>query len=221
MWLAEILFGHSRPAPPPALLACADAAPTPEPPADSDGVASDDCADSGAALEPVLSCCASGARSAPALSDSAAVPVAGSAPALIPGAGDNPRRAGWLLRPNYKPPEHHSPRAHAQQILAWLQTGDKRGRSGDILHPEMLEIHSDMCAELNWAMRPWDPIGAELRRLTTGDHKPYVWVRENGVKRRLRVYPIPGVTPSNIIELRSGASNEEPSAVPEQERRAA
>lgn len=91
--------------------------------------------------------------------------------------------------------EDHPPEAHARRLLAWLRDGGNRGRQGDILTPEMLEIYQEMCMEILWRERAWNPIAHELTRLTTG-RKVYCWIRDNGRRRRVRVYPIEGVTDS-------------------------
>ena len=51
---------------------------------------------------------------------------------------------------------------------------------------EMREIHLEMCIEMRWAIRPWQPVAVELRRLLGGE-KSYVW--RDG--QRLRVYRMP------------------------------
>lgn len=104
------------------------------------------------------------------------------------------------------PLEHHPPEAHARALLAWLQTGDRRGREGEILFDEMIAIYREMTMDLGWAERPWKPIAIEFTRLTTG-RKVYAWVRTGAhLKQRLRVYPVPGVSDTRLEQLRAEQS---------------
>jgi hypothetical protein len=55
----------------------------------------------------------------------------------------------------------------------------------------MVEYHREMCRRLAWQPGPWNPVAAELRRLT-GGRKTYAWFKlEDGRPHRLRVYEIP------------------------------
>ncbi len=76
------------------------------------------------------------------------------------------------------------PADHARALLAWLQ--GPGGRSGTIFASELLEIHRDLCSELDWELVGWGAVGRELRRLI-GTPKEYA--RFDG--RRVCVYRIP------------------------------
>ena len=86
-------------------------------------------------------------------------------------------------------PERLPPTEHAKRLLAWCQQEDG-GVTGEVLAEDLIAIHAEMCGEQGIAWRPWNPVAAELRRLTTG-RKDYRWVVRDGVRHRLRVYFIP------------------------------
>lgn len=130
----------------------------------------------------------------PVQSGTAAEPGGTGGTALVPQA---PR-----LKLPLVPLEHHPPEAHARALLAWLQTGDHRGREGQILFDEMLAIYREMLMDLGWAERPWQPVAIEFTKLTTG-RKIYAWVTTGRVKQRLRVYPVPGVSDTRLEQLRA------------------
>jgi hypothetical protein len=99
-----------------------------------------------------------------------------------------------------------SPRRHAQALLEWLW---KNGYgSAEFLAAEMQRIYAEVCRELNWAVRPWNPVARELTRLTTG-RKVYRWVLRDGIRHRLRVYQVPTPDQGSIVALanRTCASN--------------
>jgi len=87
---------------------------------------------------------------------------------------------------------HYPPRLHASQLLSWLLHEGYASR--EILAADLQRLYTQFCEELNWAVRPWNPVARELTRLTTG-RKNYCWIIEDGLRRRLRVYPVP--TPSD------------------------
>jgi hypothetical protein len=69
----------------------------------------------------------------------------------------------------------HSAGRHAERLLRWL---NDEGLWDEYRFPELLEMYQLMCLELNWAVRPWNPVGAALTRLTTGK-KIYRWFRRD------------------------------------------
>jgi hypothetical protein len=58
--------------------------------------------------------------------------------------------------------------------------------SGCLLARDLILIHRQMCDDFGWMPRPWNPIGHELARITTGGRKIYAWIDGH----RLRVYPV-------------------------------
>jgi hypothetical protein len=81
----------------------------------------------------------------------------------------------------------YSAAAHAEYFLRWLH---EEGYAGEYRYSQVLKLYHRMCVEVNWATRPWNPVGHALTRLTTGK-KVYRWFRQpDGQRRRLRVYPI-------------------------------
>ena len=75
---------------------------------------------------------------------------------------------------------------HAARFLHWLirERGIKRG----LLFDELLPLYSEMIASLGWSERPWNPVGAEIRKLL-GGKKSYVRITDrHGTERRLRIY---------------------------------
>ena len=99
-----------------------------------------------------------------------------------------------------------SPRRHAQTLLEWLW---KNGYgSAEFLAADMQRTYIELCRELNWAVRPWNPVARELTRLTTG-RKIYRWVLRDGIRHRLRVYQVPTPDQANVdaIAKRACASN--------------
>lgn len=102
--------------------------------------------------------------------------------------------------------EHHPVREHAERFVAWLQDNNLAGCL--IFHDAILELYAEMVIELGWAERSWNPVARQLDLICTGGRKPYEWIlTPTGRKRRLRVYPIPPVTPEvqapgpNVLRL--------------------
>lgn len=101
--------------------------------------------------------------------------------------------------------EEHLPAEHARRLLAWLQ--EPGGLTGPILARELQVIHQEMCADIGWNMRPWNPIGHQLAMLLSGGRKTWAWVADpkTGRRHRLRVYQIPraavtATTPAPLSE---------------------
>jgi hypothetical protein len=89
-------------------------------------------------------------------------------------------------------PYAKSPTQHAQYLLEWLRA---RGGTRELRFPEMLAAYQRMCDARSLVARPWNPVAAEFTRLTSGQKK-YAWFRStDGSKHRLRVYPIPPISP--------------------------
>lgn len=81
--------------------------------------------------------------------------------------------------------EWQSAEAHASALWRWLRT--KNLVDGAILARDLKELHREMCAELGWMPRKWNPVGHALALLTTGGRKIYAHVGD----QRLRIYPLP------------------------------
>ena len=83
----------------------------------------------------------------------------------------------------------YAPRLHAAQLLVYLaQHGwvEFAMTSGDLQ-----DAHGTMCVQAGWWIRPWNPIGHQVALLTTQGKKVYEWQTERGVRKRVRVFPIP------------------------------
>ena len=100
---------------------------------------------------------------------------------------------------------------HARQLLVTLQEWGFGGR--EIAYAILAELYGEMCRRLGWKPGPWNPVGAQFRRIT-GNRKIYRWFKlENGEPHRLRVYPIPAAvqikqwssSPAEIPDMRSAA----------------
>lgn len=79
-----------------------------------------------------------------------------------------------------------SPAEHAEALIMWIAESTPAGSVETTVHAEMLPIYADMCAELYWEPRAWNPIAAELAKRLGG--KTYIWRRGH----RLRAYHVPG-----------------------------
>jgi hypothetical protein len=97
----------------------------------------------------------------------------------------------------------YSPRAHAKRLLWWLRAVEPY--SGELLAADLQAVYRSMCLELNWAVRPWNPVARKFTKLTTG-RKIYRWFLdpEDGTRHRLSVYPAPTPSPEALgIRIRS------------------
>ncbi len=83
---------------------------------------------------------------------------------------------------------HHTVDEHAQRLWSWLQENGYVG--GSILATDLMQLHREMCRDLEWLMRAWSPVGCALRRMTTG-RKTYIWEEHPGYRRRVRAYALP------------------------------
>ena len=96
---------------------------------------------------------------------------------------------------------HYPPEAHARRLFWWLR--DVHHYSGELLAADLQSVYRSMCLELNWAVRPWNPVACEFTKLTTG-RKIYRWFLDpDGTRHRLRVYPAPTPSPE-VPRLRLG-----------------
>jgi hypothetical protein len=78
---------------------------------------------------------------------------------------------------------------HACQLLSTLLASGFESR--ELVVGDLQQEYRSMCHQLGWKVRPWNPLAAAFRRLTTGDKKIYRWFKfTDGVARRVRVYPI-------------------------------
>jgi hypothetical protein len=90
---------------------------------------------------------------------------------------------------------HFPPERHATELLNFLL--EEVGAGADLLYPEVQDLYWQMCARINWAPRPWNPVGRELRKLL-GKRKTYSWFDGvNGEQRRLRVYRLTAPAPDH------------------------
>ena len=77
-------------------------------------------------------------------------------------------------------------RDHAMALLRWLQECE---RTGEVTAREIALIYPEMCHDKFWAVRPWQTVATEFRKLTGGE-KSYAW--RNG--ERVRIYRIPALS---------------------------
>jgi hypothetical protein len=79
--------------------------------------------------------------------------------------------------------------AHAQRLLTVLIQSGYEGK--ELLVADLQRLYAELCGQLNWRARPWNPLAKQFRLLTTGSHKPYRWFDfTDGIRRRVRVFPI-------------------------------
>jgi hypothetical protein len=131
----------------------------------------------------------------------------GSKPTLEPAETD--AESIPLRRPSTpnrrKPPrlQDHPARAHAQQLLLWLQDPEFE-HQGQLITADIHEIYAEVCLHLGWRQRPWNPVAREFARLTTDGRKIYATFLIDGRIRKLRVYPVcePSAT---VLTLRTVA----------------
>jgi hypothetical protein len=99
-----------------------------------------------------------------------------------------------------------SARQHARQLLTAAVAQGYGGR--ELLFGGVLILYERMCRDMNWRPRPWNPVGAELRLLTTGHRKAYRWLIDpaDGRARRYRTYPIPSVPQGNRVAMQTSRS---------------
>ena len=103
--------------------------------------------------------------------------------------------------------------AHAQRLLTVLNNSGFEGK--ELIVSELQKLYAQVCQELNWRPRPWNPLAKQFRLLTTGPKKVYRWFDvTDGIRRRVRVFPIvrnPALQASNPVaqvqqpEVRSAA----------------
>jgi hypothetical protein len=84
---------------------------------------------------------------------------------------------------------HYSPRLHAAQLLVYREQKGWVGYA--VTSGDLQDAHGSMCAEAGWWIRPWNPVGRQVALLTTQGKKVYEWQTDRGVRKRLRVFPIP------------------------------
>jgi hypothetical protein len=90
---------------------------------------------------------------------------------------------------------------HAQRFLTVLIDSGYEGK--ELAVADLQRLYADLCGQLSWRPRPWNPLAKQFRLLTTGPHKPYRWFDfTDGVRRRVRVFPI---VRNPQIQLRSAA----------------
>ena len=114
------------------------------------------------------------------------------------------RRAASILTPGpvRQPPRPATPRnsvrelarVQAAALLEYLaENADQLPY--EVLADDIMGTHEWLCDRRGWRPRPWQSVGAELRRMT-GGQKAYRWfVRDDGGMHRLRVYPVPRAAP--------------------------
>lgn len=111
---------------------------------------------------------------------------------------DNARLSPPCWRTAEYPPE-----VHAARLFEYL-VSDRR-ITGNVLFEEMLALYWEMTAALNWAPRPWNPVGRELCKLL-GGKKTYAWFDgEDGLPHRLRVYRLSDVLTPDPTHSRAAA----------------
>lgn len=99
------------------------------------------------------------------------------------------RRVRAPDRRSEHPLQNLPPAVHAVRLLQWLR--EPGGRLGEILASELREIHVEMCLELGWRARPWNPIARELAKRLSDGRKTWVWLTDSkGHRWRRRVYRI-------------------------------
>ncbi len=125
-------------------------------------------------------------------------------------ADSTPRHLMAIRRARTEALEQHSPAEHASALIAWLQAPGGLGRTGQILARELQVIHAEMCAEIGWQQRPWNPIARELALLLSGGRKTWAWsTSPDGARHRLRTYNVPAPrlpspTPAAVLRVPAG-----------------
>jgi hypothetical protein len=88
---------------------------------------------------------------------------------------------------SYSIAEWHAADEHADALVQWVLAA---GFRGSVLSTDMMELHRQMCRELGWLPRKWNPVARAVCLQTTGGKKIYAHVEG----RRLRIYPLHSVT---------------------------
>ncbi len=101
---------------------------------------------------------------------------------------------------------HFSPRRHAQALLEWLWSNGYG--SAELLSGNMQRTYAGVCRELNWAVRPWNPVARELTRLTT-KRKLYRWIVRDGIRHRLHVYLVPTPNTASVNAIAQVAPDDQ------------
>ena len=80
--------------------------------------------------------------------------------------------------------------------------------SAEFLAADMQQkTYAEVCRQLNWVVRPWNPVAKELTLLTTG-RKKYRWILRDGIRHRLRVYTVPTPDSASVDAVaRRGSDN--------------
>lgn len=85
-----------------------------------------------------------------------------------------------------------SPEEHAEALADWVLDPGPRGCPGATIEATaLIEMHGEMCIELGWEQRSWQPVAVAFMA-TLGIRKRYG--SKNG--RRVRVYEIPHSRPA-------------------------
>jgi hypothetical protein len=78
---------------------------------------------------------------------------------------------------------------HAQRLLTALVDSGFEGK--ELTVANLQQLYADLCGQLNWWPRPWNPLAKQFRLITSGPKKVYRWFDfTDGVRRRVRVFPI-------------------------------
>ena len=78
--------------------------------------------------------------------------------------------------------------AHARSLRDYVLSSGKN--SVELIHTDLHARYRQMCQERGWRPRPWNPVAASFRRITTGHLKRYRWCEGGSGRVRKRVYPI-------------------------------
>jgi hypothetical protein len=116
-----------------------------------------------------------------------------SAPAHL-AAGTRPREAKHT----------RSPREHAEALIAYVAR--HWPELPDPVFWERLrdDVYAAACREAGWPPRPWNPVAAELARLTGETDPIYLWVRGKRLQR-LRHYSIALIVAASAPNMRLAA----------------
>lgn len=107
---------------------------------------------------------------------------------LVDGRAAAAKKNNSRKRRKKGPPVAGPPELYARRLLQWLE---EEGAEGPLLFADLFDIYQGMCRVLGWAPRPWDPVGHQFARITTGGRKPYAEVMERDGLHRRRIYPLP------------------------------
>jgi hypothetical protein len=95
---------------------------------------------------------------------------------------------------------------HAEQLLSLLVGSGFACH--EMHHAHIRQLYIGMCDALNWGPHAWNLVADQFRRITTGKKVYRMQMFDDGVRRKVRVYPVvikPEATVVPMPQSRSAA----------------